>query len=85
MSTKPKSLVDIVTLKDVIDVGELKISRTSLGKRYGYKERYLVYLPLSRNYLWKALHESKARVRIFLEIPEDVTKTASENRTPRGS
>jgi len=60
---------DIVT-QGVIDVGELRISGTSLGKRGG--KRYLIYLPTNRNYLWRLLHERRVRVRVFIEIPEEV-------------
>jgi hypothetical protein len=62
-------LVDVVT-RGVLDVGELRISRTTLGKRGG--ERYLIYLPLNRNYLWRELYERRVRVRVFIEIPEEI-------------
>jgi hypothetical protein len=50
----------------VVDVGEVRISRTSLGKSRG--PRYLIYLPTSRNYLWQAIHTLGAKVRIYIEI-----------------
>jgi hypothetical protein len=56
----------------IVDVGEVNISRTTLGKKHG--ERYLIYLPMNRNYLWKTLHELNAKVRVYIEIPEDVLK-----------
>jgi len=70
MSTLEDSiLVDILSQK-VIDVGEVHVSRTSLGKnKQGY--RYLIYLPISRNYLWKILHEKNVKVRIFIEVPSE--------------
>jgi hypothetical protein len=57
----------------LIDVGEVKIARATT-RLHGIegKARYLVYLPTSRAYLWKALHETGERVRIFIEIPERV-------------
>lgn len=35
------------------------------------KDRYLVYLPVSLNYLWKELHSKKVKVRVYIEIPEE--------------
>lgn len=35
------------------------------------KDRYLVYLPVSLNYLWKKLHSKKVKVRVYIEIPEE--------------
>jgi hypothetical protein len=67
-----------------IDVGELRISRTSLGKKRA-GERYLIYLPLNRNYLWRALHERGAKVRVFIEIPSGALsdETAAEQTKPQ--
>jgi hypothetical protein len=60
----------------IIDVGEVHISRTTLGKKHG--ERYLIYLPMSRNYLWKNLHDLNAKVRVYIEIPEDTLEKISQ-------
>jgi hypothetical protein len=62
---------------ELIDAGELRVSKTSLGKKRP-GERYLIYLPLNRNYLWRALHESGVKVRVFIEIPEGVLKESKE-------
>lgn len=35
------------------------------------KDRYIVYLPISLNYLWSELHQNKIKVRVFIEIPEE--------------
>ena len=35
------------------------------------RERYLVYLPTSLNYLWRELHEKKVKVRVYIEVPEE--------------
>jgi hypothetical protein len=53
----------------VVDVGEVKITRTTLGKRGG--SRYLVYLPTTRNYLWEELRARNSKVRLFIELPKD--------------
>jgi hypothetical protein len=63
-------LVKQLLKSNVVDVGEVKISQTSLGKKRG--PRYLIYLPTTRNYLWQMLHASGHRVRVFIEIPADV-------------
>ena len=57
----------------LIDVGEVKIARASphLGGVPG-KERYVIYLPMSRAYLWRALHEFDEKVRLYIELPERV-------------
>jgi hypothetical protein len=60
----------------LVDVGEVRITRTTLGKKQG--ERYLIYLPMNRNYLWRLLHDLDAKVRVFIEIPEDVLKKISQ-------
>jgi hypothetical protein len=60
----------------VIDAGELRISKTTLGKRGG--DRFLIYLPMNRNYLWKLLHNANAKVRVYIEVPEDVLKNISQ-------
>jgi hypothetical protein len=31
---------------------------------------------MSRNYLWKALHNLNAKVRVYIEIPEDAPEKA---------
>jgi len=69
MVKAPSRVVINVVTQGVLDVGELRISRTSLGKRGG--ERYLIYLPLNRNYLWRELYERRVKVRIFIEIPRE--------------
>lgn len=62
-------LIDVIRSQRVVDVGEVRVTKTTLGRsRAG--ERYLIYLPLSRNYLWRYLHESNAKIRVFIEIPE---------------
>lgn len=60
----------------LVDVGEVRITRTTLGKKQG--ERYLIYLPMNRNYLWRLLHDLDAKVRIYIEISEDTLKKISQ-------
>jgi len=35
------------------------------------KDRYLIYLPVSLNFLWRELHEKKVKVRVYIEIPDE--------------
>ncbi len=63
---KPMSLPK--NLPNFIDVGELKISRTAIVKG---KPRYLIYLPVRRNYLWEELYNKRVRVRVYLELVEE--------------
>jgi hypothetical protein len=51
---------------NVIDVGEVRISRSTLRGPKG--PRFLIYLPTTRNYLWRELHESGRKVRVFIEV-----------------
>jgi hypothetical protein len=79
MSTVENSVVVGVLSQRLIDAGELHVSRTSLGKnRTG--NRYLIYLPLNRNYLWRLLHEKKVKVRVFIEVPSEVLNYESSKR-----
>jgi hypothetical protein len=65
-----EELVRHVLAGRIIDVGEVKITRTTLGKYGGH--RFLIYLPTTRNYLWEQLHAKGRRVRIFIELPKGV-------------
>jgi hypothetical protein len=74
MSGLTLSIQDILKREisgELIDAGELRVSKTGLGKKKP-GERYLIYLPLNRNYLWRMLHKSGVKVRVFIEIPEEV-------------
>jgi hypothetical protein len=64
------ALVDHLLMGNVIDVGEVRVTRTTLKRG----SRYLIYLPTTRNYLWEALHASGCKVRVFIEVPPGVTK-----------
>jgi hypothetical protein len=79
MSTLQENVLVNLINKGVVDVGELRISKTSLGvKRRG--ERYLIYLPINRNYLWKVLHDKKIKVRIYIEIPIEALANEARKR-----
>jgi len=56
---------------ELVDVGEVRIARASphLGGVPG-KERYIIYLPMNRSYLWRVLHDTGEKVRVYVEIPE---------------
>jgi hypothetical protein len=61
----------------IIDVGEVKIAQTTLGRRGGL--RYLIYLPMNRNYIWKVLHASGHKVRAFVEVPMEFREKVPSN------
>jgi hypothetical protein len=66
--------IDVLNLLkhfNLIDCGTLSISKTSLGKKRS-GERYLIYLPINRNYLWRVLHSSKVKVKVLVELPKDL-------------
>jgi len=50
--------------KKIIDVGEVRVTRSPAGD----KERFLIYLPLSRNYLWKIIWNCGRKVRVYIEV-----------------
>jgi len=79
MSTLQENVLVNVVSRGVVDVGELRIAKTSLGVKRG-GERYLIYLPINRNYLWKVLHDKKVRVRIYIEIPQEVLTNEARKR-----
>ncbi|MEM0233318.1 MAG: hypothetical protein QXL22_04785 [Candidatus Nezhaarchaeales archaeon] len=63
------SLESILIRKgSLIDVGERRIAR--VGSK---KERYLIYLPIERNYIWRRLWES-GRIRVYIEIVDVESK-----------
>jgi len=72
----PADVLDLLSI-GLIDCGELHISRTSMGSKRPCEERFLIYLPKGRNYLWKMLNELKVRVRVFIELPRELLEKAS--------
>lgn len=52
----------LVRKGSLIDVGERGIAR--VGSK---KERYLIYLPTERNYIWRKLWES-GKIRVYIEV-----------------
>jgi hypothetical protein len=48
----------------LIDVGEVSITKT----RFRDDFRYLVYLPMTRNYLWEIIYSLKCKVRLFIQV-----------------
>lgn len=64
----------------VIDVGERSIVRAT--KDYGTgKPRFIINLPTTRNDLWIYLWQKKIPVKVFIELPEDLTKYEKEYRS----
>jgi len=55
----------------LIDVGDVRIARATLTGVRG-KARYIIYLPMARNYLWRLLNEAGEKVRLYVEVPEGV-------------
>jgi hypothetical protein len=72
MEEKNNEILKLLINRQVIDAGELVISKSTLGKR---KEgsRYLIYLPSNRCYIWRLLNERKIKVRVYLELPEKLS------------
>jgi hypothetical protein len=61
-----KSTVEFIS-KGLIPLGPRKVTRMT---RKPEKERYLVYLPLELNDLWREVYESGKKIKIYIEIPE---------------
>jgi hypothetical protein len=69
-------VTNLLSSSRIIDVGEIRIARaTQDAKRGG---RYLIYLPTTRSYLWRVLHELGVKVRVYIEVPEDALKKLSQ-------
>jgi hypothetical protein len=62
-----------------VDVGKVRISRINPEKRGG-DDRYVIYLPKNRNYLWEELHGVSACV--LIEIPADIAAEIGIIRSP---
>jgi hypothetical protein len=71
------TVLDLLVGGRLLDCGELVVSKTTLGRRR-VGERFLIYLPGNRCYLWRELHERKVRVRVYLELPESQDRTSTE-------
>jgi hypothetical protein len=64
----------------VLDIGERHIVMAT--KDYGRgKPRFVINLPTTRNDLWIYLWQRKVPVKIFIELPEDLTKYEKEYRS----
>jgi hypothetical protein len=60
----------------ILDIGERRISRTV--REYRGRSRYVIYLPVTRNDVWKILWEKRIPVKVFLELPEEAIKKSFE-------
>jgi hypothetical protein len=64
----------------VLDIGERYIVMAT--KDYGRgKPRFVINLPTTRNDLWIYLWQRKVPVKVFIELPEDLTKYEKEYRS----
>lgn len=55
------SLVELLKSRKLLPLGQRRISR--LGN-----DRYVVYLPAELNDLWKELNETRAKVKVYIEL-----------------
>lgn len=62
-----RDLSELVIEGTLLDCGELHVSRSTPDKARG-RGRYLIYLPINRNYLWELLWKNRVKVRVFLQI-----------------
>ncbi|NAZ13458.1 MAG: hypothetical protein GU359_04815 [Desulfurococcales archaeon] len=66
----------------VIDVGERYVVMAT--KDYGPgKPRFIINLPTTRNDLWTYLWENKIPIKVFIELPEDLSKYERQERSAR--
>jgi hypothetical protein len=70
---KMDEFIEYILKGNVIDVGEVRVAKTGLGKRTP-GSRFVIYLPLARNYVWEVLHTSGHKVRVFIEVPTDIAR-----------
>ena len=64
----------------VLDIGERYIVMAT--KDYGRgKPRFIINLPTTRNDLWIYLWRKKIPVKIFIELPEDLSKYERQEKS----
>lgn len=73
------TVTELVIKGELIDCGEVTISRSTPNKASRGRARYLIYLPLNRNYLWEELWIKKTRIRLFIQIIDE-NKEHNKNR-----
>jgi len=70
----------LVKTSRLIDIGERNIVIAT--KDYGRgKPRFIINLPTTRNDLWIYLWQKKIPVKIFIELPEDLSKYERQERS----
>jgi len=57
------SLVELLKSRKIIPLMKRKIAR--LGET-----RYVIYLPVELNELWKEIHDGKKKVNVYVEIAD---------------
>ena len=55
------SLIELLKSRKLLPLGSRRISKLD-------NDRYVVYLPIELNDLWKELNETKVKVRVYIEI-----------------
>jgi hypothetical protein len=67
---KPGIYEHVLKTSRIIDVGEKRIALNTRNCGDG-RPRFMIYLPIERNDLWRLLWEKKVKVKVFIEIPEE--------------
>ena len=73
-------MIEKILKNKVIDIGEVRIAKSSLGRKI-QGSRYVIYLPINRNYLWEELHKTNRKFRVFIEVFSDVVEEQNDSRT----
>jgi hypothetical protein len=60
-----KSTVKFIS-NGLIPLGPKKITRMTTNPE---KERYLIYLPLELNDLWREVYQSGKKIKVCIEVP----------------
>jgi hypothetical protein len=66
---------------DLIDVGEVRISRATPNGVRG-RPRFYIHLPMSRNYIWDHLNKTGLKVRVYIELPQELLEKARATIQP---
>ena len=72
----------LITPVGVIDVGERRIVRTARDYGSG-KPRFVINLPTTRNDIWQYIWERNIPVKVFIELPEDLSKYERQERSEK--
>jgi len=74
-------IVSEILKTHLLDVGEVRVSRATLTGVRG-RPRFFIHLPMSRNYIWDHLNKTGLKVRVYIELPQELLEKARATIQP---